>query len=151
MKRCASASALRSIDHSSDSAYLLDLLGFELLLKLVVEATCHIRAPTHHRYAELFTLLALETQDDILRLAAERIGPSTLVSDCSAVLKDLGTNFISLRYPYEKYSHMTEAEYQAAGDSWIEAGGDIAAADFRFHAEELLGLIHALEQVSNGC
>ena len=148
--RLSSARLLRFTSDSSDSAYLLELLAFELLLKLVMERATQSAAPTHHHYDTIFGNLPQETQAEVLRLAGERIGPSALSSDHLGVLKDLRSNFVLLRYPYEKYSNMSEVEYAAVGDSWIANGARTSDADYRYHPEELLGLTFALQQLANG-
>lgn len=45
---------LRAASDTSDSAYLLELLAFELLLKLVMEKTTQSAAPVHHHYDTIF-------------------------------------------------------------------------------------------------
>lgn len=146
-KRLTAARALRVSFDPSDSAYLLELLGFELLLKLTLETTAHKLAPTHHRYDEIFAALPVDTQTRVLQLAAQRSDLAKLTGRHLNVLKDLSRNFVNLRYPYDKYSHMSEAEYAAVGDTWLAAGGDVATADFRYHPEELLALTAALQDV----
>ena len=149
-KRFNSAELLRASGDDSDSAYLLRLIGFELLLKLVVERST--RSIVHgHIYRDLFNQLSPQEQADILRVAGERIGPSALSNDHLFVLTDLGSNFVKLRYPYEKYGHMTQQEYAQVGANWVAAGANTADADYRYHPEELLGLTFALQQVANAC
>ena len=148
-KRFHSSELLRASGDDSDSAYLLQLIGFELLLKVVVEQST--QTLTHgHRYKDLFGSLPVERQADILRIAGERIGPSALAANHVEVLTDLSSNFVSLRYPYEKYGHMTEQEYSQVGVAWIAAGANTEAADYRYHPEELLGFTFALQRVANG-
>ena len=147
-KRFSSAELLRASGDDSDSAYLLRLIGFELLLKVVVERSTHA-AVRGHLYVNLFNQLSLQEQSDILSAAGERIGPSALSTNHLDVLADLGSNFVKLRYPYETYGHITEQEYAQIGDSWAAAGARTAEADFRYHPEELLGLTFALQQVAN--
>ncbi|WCE05529.1 hypothetical protein [Pseudoxanthomonas sp. JBR18] len=148
--RLASAQLLHTTSDGSDSAYLLKLLAFELLLKLVMERVTQSTAPNHHHYNTIFSNLPQDTQSEILRLAGERIGPSALANDHLRVLKDLSSNFVQLRYPYEKYSSMSESQYAAAGDNWIANGARTSDADYRYHPEELLGLTFALQQLANG-
>ena len=149
-KRFRSSEILRSSGDDSDSAYLLELIGFELVLKVVVEQST--QAIAHgHIYKDLFGQLPSELQTEILRIAGERIGPSELGSNHVGVLADLGSNFVKLRYPYEKYDHMTQQEYAQVGVAWIVAGANTADADYRYHPEELFGLTFALQQVANAC
>lgn len=144
-RRLESAQTLRGAADDSDSAYLLELLAFELLLKLLVEKTTGATAPRHHFYWEIFCSLAQDAQDDVVRLAGERVGPSALTSNVCSVLKDLGSNFIQLRYPFERYSQMTEMEYEKVGAEWLANGANDADAHFRYYPEELLGLTVALQ------
>ena len=146
--RLASAELLRDAQDDSDSAYLLELLAFELLLKLVMERSTGSTAPTHHFYERIWDSISLETQTELLRLAGERVGPSGLTANVRAVLQDLGSNFVQLRYPFERYSHMTEAEYSRVGASWIANGASTSEAHFRYHPEELVGLTFALQKLS---
>lgn len=55
--RLDAAQLLRAASDWSDSAYLLELLAFELLLKLVMERTTQTTAPTHHHYDKIFDRL----------------------------------------------------------------------------------------------
>lgn len=149
-KRYASAELLAAAGDSSNSPYLLRLVGFELLLKVVVEQSTQAEAHGH-KYQDLFALLSPQHQSDVLRIAGERIGPSALATDHVGVLADLGSNFVKLRYPHEKYGHLTPQEYAQVGPAWIAAGAKLEHADFRYHPEELLGLTYALRQVANAC
>ena len=148
--RLEAARLLKASGDTSDSAYLLALLGFELMLKMLVVEHTGKPAPWHHRYAEVFDLLPLPLQRQILVCAGERIGPSALSDEPGKVLEDLGSNFIGLRYPFQKYSGLTESQYQALGEDWIRAGAANESAVFRYHPEELVGLIHAVKHVA-GC
>lgn len=149
-KRFASAKRLRGVGDASDSAYLLELIGFELLLKVVVEQSTK-SAARGHDYEGLFAELSPQEQSDVLRIARQRIGPSALDSDHQGVLADLGSNFVKLRYPYEKYSGLTQEEYSQLGSDWAAGGAELADADYRYHPEELLGLTVALRQVADAC
>jgi len=148
--RLQAADALRRAGDASDSAYILRLLAFELLLKVLVEDRTGEPAPKHHRYAELFGKLLAETQTNLIQLAGERIGPSALAQDHLDVLEELGRNFIELRYPYDKYVGLSREQYVAAGDNWAVGGAKLGEATFRYHPEELLGLTHAAQQLA-GC
>lgn len=147
-RRLASAQVLRAAEDASDSAYLLELLAFELLLKVILEVTTGLGAPTHHHYEKIFDLLPESTRDEVLRLAGEKIGPSALASNLSGVLRDLSGNFVKLRYPFERYSHMTELEYEQIGDDWLANGANDSDADFRYYPRELRGLTVALQKLT---
>ncbi|WP_456281584.1 hypothetical protein M1D55_19270 [Cupriavidus sp. JZ107] len=148
-KRLSDAERLNEslpIGEESDSPYLLRLLGFELLLKCVYEASLGKDAPSSHDYLKLYRGLPQSVQDRVLALARDRVGHVQL-NDVPGVLADLSTNFVSLRYPYQKYQHLTEREYRAIGSDWITAGAPSHLAAFRYHPEALFGLIHALRIV----
>ncbi|UYB52744.1 hypothetical protein OCJ37_01895 [Xanthomonas sp. AM6] len=146
-KRFASAELLRAAGDESDSAYLLQLVGFELLLKVVVERATAEKAHGHH-YLPLFNQLPQEIQATVLRLAGEWVGSSTLADRHEGVFTDLGGNFVKLRYPYEKYSSLPKEQYQRVGEDWIARGASNAEADFRYHPEELRALTLALREVA---
>ena len=150
VSRLHSAEVLRTAGDESDSAYLLELLGFELLLKIVYELRTGQAPPKHHRYAEIYGNLPALTQEELLRLTGERIGPSALSTDPTAVLTELGNNFIHLRYPYDKYAGMTQDEYERSGDEWIQRGARNEEAVFRYFPEELFGLTESVKQIA-GC
>jgi len=133
-------------DPFSDSAHLLSLLGFELLLKLVVELSVKTSAPKHHNYCKIFAALPQRVRAEVEQRARARVGPSAFESSTDAILKDWETNFTDLRYPYERYSDMTEAEYQKRGENWVAGGGKSSDADFRFHPEALFGFVESLRQ-----
>lgn len=148
-RRLQAADLLRQTGDDSDSAYLLRLLAFELLLKGVLEKATG-KAETHHHYDKLFAQLPLDVQKSLLSAASGRIGPSALTPDHNAVLKDLASNFVALRYPYEKYGHMTQTEYERVASDWIASGAEVATADYRYHPEELFALTFALQQHLDG-
>ncbi len=81
------------LSEQSDSSYLLRLLGFELLLKLVYELDLHQPAPNVHFYEKIFEKLSSETQTRLLTLAGGRVGPSALASKPVDVLKKWGGEF----------------------------------------------------------
>lgn len=131
-----------------DSAHLLSLLGLELLLKLVHEVSTGKKTFHGHKYDLIFRDLPVETQTEILERAGNRIGTSALNNAAADILKEWGENFISLRYPYEKYEGFTEEEYQKLGDDWIAAGAPVDKAYFRYFPEELFGMVDALKKMA---
>src|SRR6478752_1092303 len=90
-------------DPTSNSAHLLSLLGFELLLKLVYELTLAKRAPQNHKYTGLFDALPPAVREEIEKRARTRVGPDAFEYPLEAILDDWATNFVALRYPYERY------------------------------------------------
>lgn len=132
------------IDAPSDSVHLLQLLGLELLLKLAYEVTLQKKSSRSHAYEKIFEALPDHLRNNLLKLVGERIGPSALSKDAASIFKKWGENFISLRYPYERYESLTEEQYSALGEQWIINGGGDDEATFRYYSEELFGMLHAL-------
>lgn len=135
------AAGLREEGH--DSAYLLQLLGLELQLKFIYEIEVEAQGYGHD-YKKLFAALPVDTKRKILQLAEQRAGVTALSIKHELVLKEWGDNFVGLRYPYEKYSHLSEAEYVALGPQWESGGCRLEDATFRFYPNELHGFLHAI-------
>lgn len=131
-----------------DSAHLLVLLGFELLLKLVHEVTLGRKTKHLHKYQLIFSDLPPATQEEILKVARTRIGPSNLNSAPLDIFTDWGKNFIDLRYCYEKYEGLSEEEYLNLGKAWEESGAKPEEATFRYHPEELFAMVESLKQMA---
>lgn len=130
---------------SSSSRYLLNLLAFELLLKLAYEISTVNKADQNHYYAKIFRKFSQSDQVELLNAACELADCRELRDETELVLSTLGENFIFLRYPYEKYKSLTEAEYVARGSAWAANGFQSEDATFRLFPEALYGLTKALE------
>jgi hypothetical protein len=89
------------------------------------------------------------TQTKFLDLCVKHIGPSKLSTDHINVLKELGENFIALRYPYERYKGKDERQYRTLSDNWLSNGANLQEATFRYHPEELTGLLFAAQVIAN--
>ncbi len=72
------------------------------------------------------------------------MGPVADYSDTYRLLALYGSNFIRMRYPYEAYEGMSEAEYLRLGPEWIERGALVEEATFDLRPMELQGLLYAL-------
>jgi len=142
------ARTLTAAQGASDASYILRLLSFELLLKALVEQHAAIRAPKHHRYAEIFKLLPDQVGAELLELAGQRIGPSELSTQPIKVLEELGGNFAGLRYPWERYEGLSEKQYDGLGPAWVAAGAPDDQAKFRHYPEELYGLTEAARSMT---
>lgn len=144
--RLRDASVLNStLSESSDSGYLLQLLGFELLLKAVL--LINGKKPERgHRYGHEFQKLPSDVTVRLESTAIKRMTTAADYSQLPDLLETWGTNFIELRYPYEKYEGMSAGEYTAREESWIAGGAQADEADFTYHPNELYGLTYALEQ-----
>ena len=136
------------LSEQSDSPYLLRLLGLELLLKLIHEIVL-LKSARGHDYAKLFGNLPSDLQQRLLSLAGERVGPSALTSKHLLVLEEWGQNFVALRYPWERYSTLTEDEYSRIATTWLDRGAPLDEATFRYFPEELVGFLAALRIVGD--
>jgi len=137
-----------SLSESTDSPYLLRLLGLELLLKFVHESVL-LTPARGHDYEKLFNRLPADLQSRLLSLAGERVGPSALASNHNLVLQEWGQNFIALRYPWERYEGMSEDDFSRVSAEWVANGAPLDDATFRYHPEELVGLLAALRVVAS--
>ena len=140
-------SQIMELGERSDSAYLLQLLGLEILLKIVFEASLS-KPARGHEYENLFGKLPQDIQTRLLSLAGERVGPSALAVDHEPVLKEWGQNFVALRYPWQRYEMLSEDQYSAIGEAWVSKGAPLKEATFRYHPQELVGFISALRLVA---
>jgi hypothetical protein len=132
---------------TSDSPYLLRLLAFELLLK----AVCFTYGKgTHgHKYEVLFGSLPLAVKRRILKAARHRIA-GTSFAHVRPLLALYSSNFVNLRYSYERYEKYTMRRYRKTGRQWLARRAPVARAHFRYRPEELQGLLHALQQELHG-
>jgi hypothetical protein len=86
--RTSDAEALeRSLSSTSDSAYLLKLLAFEILLKALVRINGGAPQKTHS-YLELFHLLPKPVRDRMLARAATRMADSADFSNAPETLRN---------------------------------------------------------------
>ena len=142
----ADAEYLRgNLNSESNGAYLLDLLALEILLKCCVALKTG-KLEHGHDYVHIFLRLDGESRRKLIDTAARRMGPTADYSDPYWLLSLFSTNFIRLRYPYEAYGGMSEAEYLRLGAEWIERGAKIEEATFDLRPDELYGLLYALSQ-----
>ncbi len=145
-KRSADSATLGSniAGAGSDSAYLLELLAFELLLKATLQIH-GVKPPAIYSYSRLFGLLPPGVQRALRDTAASRVGPDVDFSKLDRLLDTWGQNFVRLRYPYEKYEGLTGEQYRARGDMWLQNGAEEDAADFVYYPEQLHAFTHALQ------
>jgi hypothetical protein len=137
-------------DRRYDSDYLLKLLGLELLLKFILEIETPKNSRNYsHFYEKLFEDIPQETQTRLQELSGKHVGPSGFVSDPIKILSEWGKNFIALRYPYERYEGMDESRHSTLSTNWLNNGANLEDAKFRFHPEELTGLLYAAQVIAN--
>lgn len=132
----------------SDAAYLLDLLSFELLLKCLLRIFS-VKIYKGHKYQYLFSELSSEIQERVIALAQDRMSTIADYSNINKILETWTQNFSNLRYPYEKYENLTEAEYDELGVAWVQGGCKEEDATFVFYPSELRGMNFALLSIIN--
>ena len=135
----------KNINRQSDSNYLLQLLGFELLLKAA--ALVHTgRFNENHKYEQLFESLPDNIRDQLMARATHWSQKTLTKPDLQKLLVLYRNNFVRLRYPYEAYKKMNESEYVEYGKLWVELGAPVEEAEFQYYPEELHGLVKALQE-----
>jgi hypothetical protein len=129
---------------SSDSGYLLKLLGFELLLKAVLYIDKNKEDYTHNYYA-VYCTLSKVLKDRLVSAAQETSQIFDIKNRIEVLLKWYSYNFVRLRYPFQSYNGFTEAEYVEYGNLYAQLGCPDGEAEFEYYPEELRGLFFALE------
>jgi hypothetical protein len=131
------------VDKQSDSDAILDVLGFEVLLKAALIAT-GVGKKRGHDYVQLWNQLPGAARDEILTIAKDRMsGADVDYSDVDAVLVDWRAVFEEARYGYEMYE--SSEEMRGAAKAWLDAGAPEHKARIRYRPLELMGLTFALQ------
>ena len=143
-KRLADAAVLeQSLASQSDSAALLKILGFEVLLKCAV--LLHGNKPSRsHNYVALWNQLPQPVRDNLLDLACDRMPGIADLSDPEALLRNYRFIFERARYYYELYESYSLEEQRQLGEFWLELGAPEHEAEVQYRPHELDCLIHAL-------
>ena len=145
LSRLSDASVLaRSLETASDSSAVLQILGFEVLLKCAIRLSGQIPMK-HHDYAKLWLALPGYAQEEILRKAKERSPGRTDFSDLNKLLHWYQFVFEKARYHYEIYEGWTLEEQQELGRLWESLGAPTKEAVVQYHPEELFCLVEALK------
>ena len=133
-----------ALNRASDTAYQIELLAFEILLKATVLA--YGGTPTRsHQYRKLFDLLPDLVQSRIIERAANRMGPHANYSDVAGLLTTFTRNFEKLRYDFEDYDEFTDEKYEELGREWLAAGALLESGTFVHRSTELSGFVDALQ------
>lgn len=136
------------LDQRSDSASLLRVLAFEVLLKCAALASgispSDLRNKYSQSYVALWNALPRDTAERILTSAYDRLPGHTDFSDLTGLLKDFETVFKKARYYYEFYEDKTLSQQAAAGHHWISRGAPLDEALIRYQPLELKSLICGL-------
>jgi hypothetical protein len=134
----------RSLDTASDSGALLQILGFEILLKCAIRLSG--QSPRqHHDYSKLWLALPGYAQTEILEAAKARSPGHTDFSDLGKLLRWYQFVFEKARYHYELYEGWTPEEMHEFGTLWDEIGAPTKEAVVQYYPEELFCLNEALK------
>jgi hypothetical protein len=134
----------QSLRTESNGSALLQILGFEILLKCAIRLSGQSPKP-HHDYAKLWLALPGYAQKEVLKTAKERSPGHTDFSDLSRLLRWYQFVFESARYHYELYEGWTPKEMDEFGKLWEELGSPAKEAVVQYHPEELFCLVEALK------
>lgn len=134
----------RSMDTASDSSVLLQILGFEILLKCAIRLSGQT-PKQHHDYSKLWLALPGYAQREILQAAKACSPGHTDFSDLDKLLRWYQFVFERARYHYELYEGWTSEEMQEFGRLWAELGTPTEEAVVQYHPEELFCLNEALK------
>jgi hypothetical protein len=133
-----------SLNTASDSSALLQILGFEILLKSAIRLSGQSPKQSHV-YAKLWLALPRYAQKEILKTATERSPGHTDFSDLNKLLMHFQFVFEKARYHYELYEGWTPDEMREFGKLWEELGAPADEAVVQYHPEELFCLIEGLK------
>ena len=135
----------RNLDTKSDSAALLKILGFEILLKCSLLVSNRKPKKTHNYY-ELWLYLPCNAQKKIIQSAESRMPDIKNFSNIEDLLNNYQFVFEKARYYYEFYEGKTLEEQHENGKSWARKGSPLEEAAVRYYPDELECLIHGLSE-----
>ena len=132
-----------SLDARSDSASLLRILAFEVLLKCAV-VTNGDSPKKSHDYWALWQSLPKSAQGAILTDAENRMPGHADLSNLEWLLRNYKFVFERARYFYEFYEGYTLQEQSELGQFWVDIGSPEHEADVQYKPNELTCLIDGL-------
>lgn len=109
----------------------------------------HVDPPGRtHRYDKLFYALPGKLRSLLVKAAVERNGGQQFAdySDMRKLLSAFSRNYVSGRYPYERFEDSSPEEVAERGREWLARGAPEEDADFVYYPEELFGLTYALDR-----
>lgn len=134
----------QSTGRASDSSALLQILGFEILLKCAIGVSGQ-KPKASHNYAKLWRALPNHAQKEVLDYAKQRSPGHTDFSDIDKLLGWYQFIFEKARYHYELYEAWTLKEQTEFGELWMTLGAPVEEAVVQYHPEELFCLVEALQ------
>jgi hypothetical protein len=133
-----------SMREVSDSSALIRVLGFEVLLKCALTA-CGQEFKRSHKYADLWSGLPADIQEQILAKARSRMPGHADLSDVQGLLRAYQYVWEKGRYFYEHYQGWRQDDVEAFGSLWIELGASEEEAEIAYFPNELRCLIFGLQ------
>lgn len=131
-------------DHGTASV-ILKLIAFEVALKAALLVSSGKNAmDIRHHFKKGWYRLDTDIQSDVRRNAEQRMAGHVSFHDIDALLDTWESNFIAVRYSYEKLNGLSDEVVREKGDNWIKGGCQDEDADFVFHPDELFALTHGL-------
>ncbi len=128
---------------TSDSAQILCILGFEVLLKCALQL-CAVPPTKTHDYYQLWLKLPPTVQSEIMSSAAGRMPGHADLSNLNQLMCAYRHVFEKARYYYEFYEGKTLQEQHEEGVNWEALGAPVDVAKVRYYPMELDCLIHEL-------
>lgn len=145
LRRLSDAAVLtQSLRAQSDSASLLQILGFEVLLKTAVLLTGAAPARSHS-YENIWAQLPVNDRAEILNVATARMPGYADLTDVPRLLRAYRYAFEQGRYFYELYEGWSLDQQREYGKLWESIGAPIDEADVQYYPEELTCLIDGLK------
>lgn len=132
-----------SLRSQSDSAALLRILGFEILLKCALVLSGQT-PKKNHVYAKLWLGLPGHAQKEIMAVAKSRMPKYADLSDPGRLFAWYQYIFEKARYHFELYEGYTLAEQKELGEYWGELGHPTNEAVVQYYPNELTCLIDGL-------
>jgi hypothetical protein len=144
--RLADAEILQtSLDSQSDSAAILTVLGFEVMLKCAIVLSG--KSPkNNHKYSVQWMTLPEDVRSEILSVAEARMPGHTDFSDLNKLLVAFQFVFEKGRYYYEFFRDYSLEEQFELGQLWEELGSPLDEAIVRYYPNELFCLIEGLRR-----
>jgi hypothetical protein len=134
----------RSVRSQSDSASIIRIIGFEILLKCAIHLSGQ-KPSNSHNYVKLWAALPGKAQEEILEVANNRMPGHADLSNLDKLFKWYRVVFENARYFYEFYEDYTLEEQKEIGEFWVDIGAPNEDADIQYFPNELVCLIYGLQ------
>ncbi len=144
-----------SLAATSDSASLISILAFEVLLKCAILISTDRYKKDHwrkhgleggHDYDGLWRLLPDDLQEELIAYSRVRMSGHTVFSDLKMLFRAWKDVFTKARYYYEFYEDRTWDEQRQEGEQWLARGASIDEAKVKYFPNELQCLTEALNR-----